>query len=111
MTLEIPATTPLIEQPPKTMRFKCGLAFFGVLLSKGMVIPQHKHTHSHATYIGSGSARYWANGVYMGIVGQAEALELPAETEHVFQALEDGTLITCVWPDSLAEHFEIDVRG
>ena len=32
--------------------------------------------------------------------------QLPAETEHVFQALEDGTLITCVWPEALADHFE-----
>ena len=109
--MKIPQTTPILEQPPKTMRFKCGLAFFSVLLAKGMVIPQHKHAHPHATYIGAGSARYWADGIYKGVVMQAEALELPADTEHVFEALEDGTLITCVWPEALADHLEIDIEA
>ncbi len=106
-----PETTPLVEQPPKTMHFKCGLAFFGVLLSKGMVIPQHQHSRSHATYIGSGSARYWADGIYKGIAAQGDALELPAETGHIFQALEDGTLITCVWPEEFADHFDVGIEG
>lgn len=109
--MNIPVTTVIEDQPPKTMRFKCGLAFFGVLLSKGMVIPQHKHEWPHATYIGAGSARHWADGVYQGIVSQSDALELAADTEHVFEALEDGTLITCVWPEALADHFEVSIEA
>lgn len=107
----MPETTPLTEQPTKTMKWACGLAFFGVLLKKGMVIPQHSHSHSHATHIGSGRTRMWANGIDMGVFSQGDALPLEAETEHVFMAEEDNTLITCVWREELVERFEIDVEG
>lgn len=94
----------LTEQPVERIEEACGLYFRSVLLEKaGTVIPQHRHDHDHATFVGAGRARGWANGAWIGDKGAGEAFEVKAGCAHVFQALEPNTRLTCVHDIASAE--------
>lgn len=97
------ATTKLSEQPVERIEIVAGLYFRSVLLENGTVIPQHVHDHDHATFVGSGRARGWANGRWIGDKGPGEAFEVLAYQEHVFQALEANTRLCCVHDIESAE--------
>lgn len=74
----------------------CGLYFRSILINAGTIIPQHVHDHDHATYIGSGAVRMWADGDDLGVFQAGRAVPVKAGVQHVFQALEDETRLTCV---------------
>ena len=80
-----------------------GIYFRSVRLQKDMKIPQHTHDHDHATYIGSGSAILYVDGVFKGKYNSGDAVEMRGGKKHEFLALEDNTLLACVWPESIAE--------
>jgi quercetin dioxygenase-like cupin family protein len=73
-----------------------GIYFRSILLPKGVRVPQHVHSHDHATYCGSGAALMLVDGIYMGIVSAGHAVEIKAGKQHEFEALEDGTRLACV---------------
>ena len=88
--------TLLKDHPVEFIEEVAGILFRSVLLGKGMMIPQHVHDYDHATYIGSGRARLWVGGELKEDVEAGRAVLIEANKFHVFQALEDGTRLTCV---------------
>lgn len=74
-----------------------GIYFRSVRLEEaGTVIPQHVHDHDHVTFIGHGSARGWQDGIWIGDKQAGDCFEVAAGRQHLFQALEPQTLLTCV---------------
>jgi len=94
----------LEDQPVQFVDEVAGLYFRSILLEKaGFVVPQHVHDYDHASYIGSGAARLWVNGEWIGDYQAGHAIEIKAGKEHVFEALEDNTRIACVHDAKSAE--------
>lgn len=90
-------TQPLPEFPVEQIVEKGGLYFRSILLKyAGTLIPQHEHDHDHVTLIGSGKARSWQDGEWIGDFGPGEVVEMKAGRSHAFQALEPNTHLTCV---------------
>lgn len=94
----------LAQAPVERIEEVAGLYFRSVLLPHaGMLIDQHIHDHAHATYVGNGKARAWADGSLIGEYGAGSAIEIKAGVYHQFQALEDNTRLTCVHDIASAE--------
>lgn len=94
----------LANQPVERIEIICGIYFRSVVLRNvGDVIPQHEHDHDHATYIGSGRARVWVDGVWQADYEAGGAVEIKAGHKHVFQALEANTRMACVHDIESAE--------
>lgn len=90
----------------------CGIYFRSVLLPvKGMKIPQHVHDHDHATYVGNGSARVWADEKLVGDFAAGTAVPVLAGVRHEFEALEANTRLTCVHDAKSAESIKEMERG
>ena len=98
-------TVALVEQPVEWVDVVCGIGFRVVVLEKaGHVIPQHHHDgYPHATFCGAGRARLWVNGKYAADLEKGRAIEIKAGDEHLWQALEDGTLLACISDAARAE--------
>lgn len=104
MTFPLPdELAPLGSQPVERIEEVSGIYFRSVLLERGTVIPQHTHDHNHATYVGSGKARLWVNGVWRADYPAGHAVEVKAGQSHVFQALEPNTRLACVHDVASAE--------
>lgn len=74
-----------------------GIYLRSVLLPEvGMKIKQHTHDYAHVTYIGSGKARCYRNGVPAGDYPAGHAVGVDANCEHAFEALEPMTRLTCI---------------
>lgn len=74
-----------------------GFGFRSILLAnEGDYVPQHVHPDTHATFVCSGSARMWIDGIHVGDKGAGEAFVAEAGRAHVFQALEPMTRLACV---------------
>lgn len=80
-----------------------GIYFRSIVLQKGDKATQHVHDHDHATYIGSGSVRMWANGGDEGIFKAGRPVLVMAGVRHEFEALEPDTRLTCVHDAKSAE--------
>ncbi len=93
----------LLKQPIQRIQIKGGIYFRSVRLEKGTLIPQHTHDHDHATYVGSGRVVLYVDGRFEGEFSQGDAIEIKGGKRHEFQALEDDTLLACVWPESIGE--------
>lgn len=75
-----------------------GIYFRSVFLPfKGMSIPQHRHDVSHPTYCGSGKARLYVDGRFVRDVAAGSAVAVEANHDHLFEALEDNTRLTCIF--------------
>lgn len=89
--------TPIERKVVENVDVVAGIGFRVVILEKGEVIPQHHHDeYEHATFIGSGKARLWVNGQYIGDFDKGKAVGIHAKDEHLWQALEPQTLIACI---------------
>lgn len=84
----------------------CGIYFRSVVLRKGVRIPQHVHSEAHPTLVGSGSARLFVDGVYTRDVLAGHAVEIKVGQIHTFEALEDNTRLTCIWPVEVAQRMK-----
>lgn len=97
--------TKLRDQPVEYIADVGGLYFRAILLKNvGDTVPQHLHDHSHVTLISSGAARLWVDGVHKGDYPAFQAIEIEANREHVFQALEPMTRLACVHQVSAVEY-------
>jgi len=75
----------------------CGIYFRSILLPRaGIRVPQHKHDHDHATYIGAGAARMYVDGEAAGDFYAGQAAPVRAGHEHSFEALEPDTRLACI---------------
>lgn len=61
-------------------------------LKEGVVVPQHAHSHSHATVIGRGYVRVWKDEKWWGDFHAGTVLTIEAETKHNFLALQDSEI-------------------
>lgn len=84
-----------------------GIMFRSVFLPfKGMTVPQHRHDVSHPTYCGAGKARLYVNGRMAADVEAGRAISIEAGKDHLFEALEDNTRLTCVFDAARAEELK-----
>lgn len=87
-----------------------GIYFRSVFLPfKGMSVPQHRHDVSHPTYCGSGKARLYENGRFVCDVEAGRAVKVRAGVDHLFEALEDNTRLTCIF--DAARALELEKKG
>ena len=61
-------------------------------VDKGVVVPQHSHTHSHVTILARGLLRVWRGEDPQHIDYVPGMIHIPAYTKHQFLALEDSEL-------------------
>lgn len=74
-----------------------GIFFRSIVIEKaGMIAGYHSHDYAHASYIGSGAARLYFDGVLQGDHVAGESVEIPANVAHSWEALQDNTRIACV---------------
>jgi quercetin dioxygenase-like cupin family protein len=76
------------------------------LAFKGTKIPQHKHDEDHATYVGQGKARLYVDGQFQQDIEAGHAVLVKAGKDHIFEALENNTRLTCVWSAEAAARLE-----
>lgn len=81
----------------------CGIYFRSILLQKGEKAKQHVHDYDHATYLGAGSVKMWANGELVGEFKAGTVFPVLSGVLHEFMALEDNTRIACVHTAESAE--------
>ena len=85
------------QQPVEFVDEVGGLYFRAICLANvGDTVPQHVHDYDHVTLISSGAARVWVDGRHLGDFKGFHALEVKANREHLFQALEPNTRLACV---------------
>src|SRR3979490_1407591 len=96
-----------MNQPDQKIDIVGGIYFRSVRLDKGTLIPQHTHDHDHATYVGSGRAALYIDGVFVGECKGGDAVEIKGGKLPEFHVLEDNTLLACVWPESIGETLEV----
>jgi quercetin dioxygenase-like cupin family protein len=92
--------TKLEEQPVERIEEALGFCTRTITLEKaGTCIPQHEHKDDHATLVCAGKARAWADGVCLGDFEPGALIPVKAGREHLFQALEDVTRLSCIFFD------------
>lgn len=92
----LPDVSSHIEPPVEFVDEVCGIAFRSTIVQKGKCIGQHAHPYAHATLCGSGAARLWVDGVFREDIRKGQAVQIEAGYVHIFQALEDDTLLSCI---------------
>jgi quercetin dioxygenase-like cupin family protein len=94
-TLLIPQNVPLPNSPdvinPIPLVF--GIAY--VFQKAGLALPPHKHTEdlNHYSVVMSGSFKLSVVGQDDRVVKQLDIIDLPANVEHSFVALEDNSVV------------------
>lgn len=74
-----------------------GLYFRAILLPNiGDRVPQHTHDYEHVTLIAAGAARLFVDGELKGDYSAFRAIVIEANKQHVFEALEPNTRLSCV---------------
>ena len=68
-----------------------GIFIKRIPLKAGVLVPQHAHSHSHATLIAKGQVRVWKNGEWWGDFREG-ILNIEAKTKHEFLALMDSEI-------------------
>jgi quercetin dioxygenase-like cupin family protein len=97
MSYPLPADLEHCDPPVEFIEEVCGIYFRSILVEKeGMLVWQHVHDYDHATYIGSGAARLWVDGVWQADYQAGSAAGIKAGAKHVFQALKPNTRLACV---------------
>ena len=82
----------------------CGIYARSIFLPHaGTKVPQHSHNYDHASFVGSGSVRLIANGALVGDFKAGQLIEVKANTDHLFVALEPNTRIACLHHTASAE--------
>lgn len=70
-------------------------------------LPQHSHTYAHVSVIVRGAVRIWRDGILDGDYDAPVGITIPAHVKHLFETLEDDTIILCVHDIGTAEAVEI----
>lgn len=98
----LPKTSEETRKPPEFIEVKAGIYFRSIVLDKYEVVGQHRHDAAHATLVGSGAARLWIDGVWSADIPAGHAVAIEANKDHVFQALEPDTRLSCIWREDVA---------
>lgn len=104
MTYPFPKFEILQDQIVEFVDVVAGIGFRVITVDKGQLVPQHHHDdYEHAAFVGAGSARLWINGVWTADLFKGRAIAVKKGDEHLWQALEDGTLLACITDSKSAE--------
>lgn len=71
-------------------------------------IPQHSHSFAHVSVVVRGAVRLWRDGVLGGDFQAPIGVTIAAHVKHLFETLEDETIILCVHDIGTAEGVKID---
>jgi quercetin dioxygenase-like cupin family protein len=74
----------------------------------GTLIPQHRHTWDHISYLAAGAVRVWRDNELVGDFQAPDAIQIPARAAHRFLTLAPNTLILCVHATDAAE---VEIEG
>lgn len=87
-----------VEQPPVWDRTTTDDVFIKQMyLAKAFtLVPQHSHEYAHTTLLARGKVRVWQDGELLGDFEAPDTILIPAKTKHVFQSLENDTLLYCI---------------
>ena len=58
-------------------------------------LPQHSHSYGHVSVIVRGSVRVACEGMIIGSIKAPGAIVIEAKKKHMFETLEDDTIILC----------------
>lgn len=72
-------------------------------LGLGHFIHAHTHNYPHLEVVIRGSIRLTLGDGEPRVMQQGEVVEVPAETLHTAEALEDGTVVYCIFHARNAE--------
>ncbi len=67
-----------------------------VIDERGAFVPQHSHKYPHVTFLAAGAIRVWKDKVYDADYAAPCPIVIPAGVKHLFQTLEDRTVILCI---------------
>jgi hypothetical protein len=70
-------------------------------------LPQHSHVYDHVSVIVRGAVRLWCDGELLGDHAAPTGILIKAGVKHLFETLEDDTIILCVHDIGTAESVEI----
>ena|SRR5579859_1629199 len=86
------------EQPPVVeIKMADGVFIKQMAIAKaGSFVPQHSHVYDHTSMVAVGSVRLWCDGELRGDFKAPTGILIPAHKKHLFQALEDGTVVYCI---------------
>lgn len=97
MSYPLPDVSAFTQPPPEFIDEVEGIGIRSTILEKkGHCVGQHSHPDPHATFVGSGAVRLWADRKYVGDFKRGQAIGVKAGCAHIFQALEDDTLLACL---------------
>lgn len=68
---------------------------------------QHSHAYEHVSVIASGRVRVRVNGNLVGEFAAGDIVRISAQSQHVFDILEDGTTILCIHNASRTGEIEL----
>ena len=104
MNYPVPEYTIIEDQVREFVDVVSGIGFRVIVIDKDQIVPQHHHdNYDHAAFVGSGSARLWRYGVWIGDIHKGRAVEVKRGDEHLWQSLENGTLLACITDAKSAE--------
>ena len=69
----------------------------GILLKKGMIVPEHSHHNEQLTYVVEGALKFWIDGKEIVVRG-GEVLCIPSNMPHKAEALEDTVDLDVFYP-------------
>lgn len=67
-----------------------------VIPHRGTIVPQHAHTWDHTSFVAKGSVSCWRDGEFDKRYVAPAAIFIKASVKHLFQSLEDDTIIYCI---------------
>lgn len=97
MNYILPDVSAFTQPPPEWIDEVEGIGIRSTILKKKYdCVGQHAHPYSHVTFVGSGAVRLWVDGVYVDDFKRGQAIAIKAGCSHIFQALENDTLLACL---------------
>ncbi len=67
-----------------------------VVAKAGTFIPQHSHCYDHSTLVATGRVAIWVDGKAAGIHSAPYMMLIKRGTKHLFETLEDNTILYCI---------------
>lgn len=74
----------------------------------GTLVPTHRHSYGHISYVAAGAVRVWRDDVLLGEFVAPAAVRIEARAAHKILSLVDCTLVLCVHAVGEAEEVSID---
>jgi quercetin dioxygenase-like cupin family protein len=80
----------------------CGVFVKATMIPAGEYAEQHSHPYMHLTVVTRGLVRLWQDGEHVGDFIAPFGIQIPANAQHHFLAIEDATIV-CIHDIATAE--------